>query len=211
MLHIADIDMGNQKSGTPLLQMMVYAYIKQREENLPTPKIKVSIIKLFIDNGAVLSRVLMAPDFNKYTALQLAISFNHLDVVKVFIEAGADPILCGDGVISPVLVEYTLFGTHNFVRWLLNDHLTQSQMPAFINRLLQSGVLFGNAMKHIIMEVYGKSPAHAFLLCGHRQTIQCLVQRKPELLEECDPFGRTALHLAAEEGDVHSVKILLDW
>ena len=206
-----DFDMGSMDTGSPLIQMMIYAYIKQTEEGLPSPEIDVSIVKFFTDNGTVLSRVLMAPDYDKSTALELAISFQRFDIVQVLIEAGADPILCGDGVVSPLLVEYTIFGTFNFIRWLLNNHLNEAKIPAFIDRLLETGVLFRDDMKHTLMEVYGRNPAHAFLLCGHEQTIKYLIQKKPELLGECDPFERTALHLAAEEGDLDSVKILLNW
>ncbi|CAI8015846.1 Transient receptor potential cation channel subfamily A member 1 homolog [Geodia barretti] len=206
----ADFDMGNMESGSPLIQMMIYAYIKQTEEGLSSPQIDVSIVKFFTDHGTVLSRVLMAPEYDKSTALELAISFQQLDIVQVLIEAGADPILCGDGVVSPLLVEYTLFGTFSFIRWLLENHLGQSKIPGFIDRLLETGVLFRDNMKNTVMEVYGRSPAHAFLLCRHKEAIDYLVQRRRELLEECDPFGRTALHLAAEEGDLESVRILLD-
>ena len=208
---IADFDMGNTESGSPLIQMMIYAYIKQTEEGLSSPQIDVSIIKFFTDHGTVLSRVLMAPEYDKSTALELAISFERLDIVQVLIEAGADPILCGDGVVSPLLVEYTLSGTFNFIRWLLENHLGQSKIPGFIDRLLETGVLFRDDMKRTVMEVYGRSPAHALLLCRHKQFVDYLVQRRRELLGECDPFGRTALHLAAEEGDLDSVRILLGW
>ena len=37
------------------------------------------------------------------------------------------------------------------------------------------------------------------------------MEKRVEPVEERDPFGRTALHLAAEEGDTESVSILLDW
>jgi hypothetical protein len=154
----ADFDMGNMESGSPLIQMMIYAYIKQTEEGLSSPQIDVSIVKFFTDHGTVLSRVLMAPEYDKSTALELAISFQQLNIVQVLIEAGADPILCGDGVVSPLLVEYTLFGTFSFIRWLLENHLGQSKIPGFIDRLLETGVLFRDNMKHTVMEVYGRSP-----------------------------------------------------
>ena len=207
---ITDIDMGNMESGSPLIQMMVYADIKQKEGKIPYPKVDASIVNFFVMNGTVLSRVLMAPDYDKSTVLELAIAFQRFDIVQVLAKAGVDLILCGDGVLSPLLVEYTLNGTHNLIKWLFNTHLSQSHIPAFIDRLLETGVLFRDNMKHTVMEVYGRNPAHAFLLCCHKQAIQYMVEKKPGLLGECDPFGKTALHLAAEEGDLDSVKILLN-
>ena len=56
----------------------------------------------------------------------------------------------------------------------------------------------------------GRNVTHAILLSGHEETISCLLNKKPELLNECDPFKRTALHIAADEGDLQSVKILLN-
>ena len=46
----ADMDMGNRRSGSPLLQMMAYANIKQEQESLPSPKLNVSAVKFFVDN-----------------------------------------------------------------------------------------------------------------------------------------------------------------
>ena len=203
-----DIDMGNTETGSPLIQMMLYASIKQTEESLPRPNIEVSIVKWFVDNGTVLSRVLRANDYDNSTALEFAITFQRLDIVQVLIEAGADPILCGDGVFSPLVIEYSISGTNNFVRWLLDN---KSNIPAFIDRVLETGVLFRPEMKDYVLQTYGRSPVHAFLLSRHEETIQYLVQQKPELLEETDASERTALHVAAEEGDLESIKILLEW
>lgn len=211
MYILTDIDMGNTETGSPLIQMMLYASIKQTEEGLPSPSIEVSIVKLFVDNGIVLSRVLRANDYDNSTALEFAINFQRLDIVQVLTEAGADPILCGDGVFSPLLVEYSISGTNNFVRWLLNKCLNKSNIPAFIDRILKTGVLVRPEMKDYVLQTYGRSPVHAFLLSCHEQTIQYLVQKKPELLEETDASKHTALHVAAEEGDLESVKILLEW
>ena len=198
--------MGNEKSGSPLLQMMAYARIRRKQDNLSSPRIDVSMLELFIEKGAVLSRVLTAGSCNMSTALEMAISLQRFDIVKLLIDAGVDPILCGDGEISPLLFEYNLFGTHNFIRWLLNEHLRQHQIPAFVDHLLSTGVIFRN-----LEASFKGCPVHALLLCGHKETIHDLVQKKPELLEKCDSFGRTALHVAAEEGDLISVKILLEW
>ena len=220
--YYTDIDMGNRESGNPLLQMMVYAF-NLDEAN---PNIDAEIVQFFVDEHTELSRVLMAPDWNQSTAFELAVFFQRLDLVEVLIKAGVDPILCGDGSMSPLLLEYANFGTHQVLRWLLNHHYsTPLQRSDFIDRLISTGVLFRRSVRNTFSGTYGKNPVHALLLCGHGEFISELVQKRPhqveqrrqlveervEPVEERDPFGRTALHLAAEEGDSESVSILLDW
>ena len=214
-MYNIDIDMGNPESGTPLIQMMAYAQFKKDEDNLSSPKIDASIVELFIKKGAVLSRVFTSPlDTMKYgcsnsTALELSISLQRFDIIEVLIKKGTDPILGGDGIASPLLHEYILFGTHNFVQWLFSNHLEESRIEGFIDRVLETRVLFRDMENDGSLE--SKSPTHALLLCGHKKAINYLLQRKPELLHERDSFKRTALHIAAAEGDLESVKFLLNW
>ena len=191
--------------------MMAYAQIKKSEEGEKEAKINESIVKLFIKKGAQLSRVMRARGCNNATALVFAIIHQHLVIIKLLIDKRVDPILCGDGDISPLLTEYAHLSSHKFIQWLLNERIPQSEIPSFINRILETQVLIRDTTKRRMNCKFYKAPAHAFLLCGHKQFIECLVEKKPELVKEVDPFGRTALHLAAEEGNLHSVKILLGW
>ena len=164
--------MGTPRTGTPLLQMLVYAYHEQERNNLPKIPVHIDVVRFFLDNGAILSRILYAGDYNKSTALELGIIYQRFDICHLLVERGANPFLCGDGVVSPLLVEYACFGTHGFLQRLLDDYLTHSEIPAtdFVSHLLETGVLFRNDMKNTLMEVYGRNPAHAFLLCYSKPT-----------------------------------------
>ena len=211
-LH-SDVDMGDPFSGIPLLQMMVYAHIKQKQHKLQRIEINIDVVEYFIkgeDRKAVLRRVIACGDYDKPTALAMAISFQRFDIAEMFVKAGADPILGGDGTTSPVFIEYVQFGTKKFVKWLLEDFLSD-QIQAFVDRLIDTGVMFREEMRHIVTKTYGKNAAHTFLLSGHKKVIRRLVDKRPDLLKEADYFGRMALHLAARDGDTSSVTILLDW
>ena len=206
-----DIDMGNTECGSPLLQLIAYAQIKKLEEGEKEAKIDKSIVELFIKKGAQLSRVIRARGCNNSTALVFAINHQRLDIIQLLIDNGVDPILCGDGDVSSLFTEYAHLSSHKFIQWLLNERIPESEIQSFINRILETQVLIRDTTKRRMNCKFYKAPAHAFLLCGHKLFIECLVEKKPELVKEVDPFGRTALHLAAEEGDLDSVKILLSW
>ena len=195
--------MGNKNSGTPLLQMLVYCVIKHKSDKLDT-----NIVQFFIDKGAVMSRVLTAGSYKNSTALELAINLRRVDVAKMLIKAGADPILCGYPDGSPIFIEYASFGSHKFIQWLLGEYFAHN-IPAFIDRLFDEKV-FSNHETYRFAFNLGRNVAHAFLLSGHREAIHCLLNKKPDLLTSCDPFNKSALHLAAEKGDCDSVSILLE-
>ena len=185
--------------------MMIYAW----SEDNSSPNIDAEIVSFFIKNKVVLSRVICAPKYFNSSALELAIVFRRIDdIAKILIEEGnVDPLLCGDGIVSPVLWEYALFGTINFLKLILNNYRNETQLTG--NRVLDTGILFGGPLECKFERVYGKNTVHAFLLSAHQEIITELLGARPDLLEKKDPFGRTALHLAAEEGDLESVKVLL--
>ena len=198
--------MGDKTSGTPLLQMIMYAKLKEKEKELDA-----KAVEFFIKRKANLGRVLTCGSYGNTTALEMAISFQCIDIAKMLVEKGADPILCGDGIISPVFFEYGYLGTNVFIQWLLKEYQSPGEIPAFIDRFLGSNVLYREGMRHTITTVYGRNPAHTFLLSGNKEAITYLVKKNRDILKECDLFERTALHVAAEEDDSTSVKILLDW
>ena len=204
---ITDVDMGDKTSGTPLLQMIMYAKLKEKEKELDT-----KAVEFFIESEANdLGRVLTCGSYHNSTALEMAISFQRIDIAKMLVEKGADPILGGNGIISPVFLEYGYLGTNMFIQCLLEEYQSQGDIPAFIDRFLGSTVLHRKEMRHTITTVFGRNPAHTFLLSGNEEAITYLVEKNRDILKECDLFKRTALHLAARDGDATSVKILLDW
>ena len=195
--------MGNEQSGTPLLQMLVYCLFQQKPD-----KLDISIVQHFIKKGAVLSRVLTAGRYENSSAIEFSISLCRFDVTKMLVKAGVDPILGGDPTMGPIFMEYIFYGSHNFIKWFLGEHLTHKKIPAFINRLLNENV-FSNYETYRYAFNLGRNVAHAFLLSGHKKAIHCLLDKKPDLLMRCDPFKKSALHLAAEKGDCETVRILL--
>ena len=195
--------MGSPHSGTPLLQMLTYCQIQQKPDQLD-----ISIVQYFIENRAVLSRVLTAGICENSTALEMSINLSRFDVAQILVTAGVDPILGGEPNMRPIFLEYAQFGSHNFIKWLLGEHLTH-KIPAFVERLLNEKV-FSNRETNHFASILGRNVAHAFLLSSHEETIHCLLKKKPDLLVEYDPLKKSALHLAAENGDRDSVRILLE-
>ena len=180
--------------------------------------INIDVVKCFISKGAKLSRVISAGLSFNSSILTLAISFHNFEIAKVVVEERLDPVLGGDGEICPVFLEYYLFGSHMFLKWLLETHYSDG-FKTFVDHILDENALFEDAQKYSF-EVMGKNAVHAFLLCGHEEAIDYLVkenkkrhqqnaEENPDILKEVDEFQKTALHLAAEEGDIDSVKILL--
>lgn len=110
-------------------------------------------------------------------------------------------------------MEHAYYGTNTFLRWYLCEYLEQTHIQNFVQHLVKSGVLRRKRVKKLFLSNYGKNPMHAILLCGHRKTITILKAKPefPDLLNEHDSHKRTALHIAAINGDMVSVRILTKW
>ena len=204
--------MGDDESGTPLIQMMAY-FVIQKYKNKPE-QLDISIVEHFIEKGAVLSRVLTAGICENSTAFELSFFLHRVDVAKVLVKKGVDPILCGDPYSKPIFTEYIEFGSLEFIKWLLFDHLeNKEKIHQFVDRLFDPKDVFIITNRNVALR-RGKNVAHAFLLSGHKEAISYMLSKKPDtdtdLMKECDSFNKTALHLAAERGDHESVHILLE-
>ena len=176
------------------------------------------MLSCFIKRGAQLNRVISAGLSFNCSVLTLAISFHLFDIAKLVIKNGLDPIWGGDGEVCPVFLEYYVFGTHNLLKWLLKEHY-KDNFKVFVHRLLDEDAFYKEEQVHSF-KVLGKNATHAFLMCGHEEATDCLVEENkrrqqsqpdsnPDILKEVDEFQKTALHLAAEHGDIVSVKVLL--
>lgn len=198
--------MGNECCGTPLLQMMVYAINLEGGDQL-----NVNIVQFFIEKGEFLSRVLTVGKCNNSSALEMSINLQRLDIAQLLIEAGVDPIYGGDPDWKPIFLEYSQFGTNEFIKWLLDYYQERNQMSTFIDRLL-NGDVFSSPATQYFFSTFGRNIVHTFLLSGHEGAVNNLLNREStaHFLGECDPFGKTALHIAAEKGHIVNVKILLE-
>ena len=206
ILLFIGIDLGNECCGTPLLQMMIYAINLKDGDQL-----SIDIVQYFIEKGEFLSRVVTAGKCKNSSALEMSINLQRLDITQLLIEAGVDPIYGGDPDWKPIFLEYSQFGTNEFIKWLLDYYHKKNEMSAFIDRLL-NGDVFSNPVTHKYFSALGRNIVHTFLLCGDKGAVSDLLSREStaHFLTECDPFGKTALHIAAEKGDIVNVEILLE-
>lgn len=151
-------------------------------------------------------------DLHSCVPLKLAVLNNRIDVAKMMVTSGADPIEVPDpdsfGGVTPIIDEYSHFGTNRYLKWLLNEHLNPNEVESFIQKLLDISVHKpdGDLMVSIMY-------AHALLTCGHEKMAKTLLEHPNHggvsLLNEKDAAGFTALQVAANHGDMEPFKVLL--
>ena len=213
----AGIDSGCDTCGAPLFQMMLHCHAQNHQL-----KLDVKMVHLFIDKGTPLNKIIknvfedVESESYSWSALDLLLTMNNIDLAKVLVEEGKiDPITggCPRGEkfnVVPMFQEYCFHGTNEFISWVCNDHLPQHMRNEFTDRVL-SCIESMKSHKHFEKWVFQRrTPAHAMLTCGHRETIELMVDKNRALLIDENSTGKTALHVAAEEGDIHSMKVLLD-
>lgn len=177
--------------------------------------ISLEIVKLLI-YPAILNRIVyydipVNEQGNPWIAspLSFAILLQRIDIAALLTEHGADPLMyLGDG-IPTCMVEYLHFGTNEYFTWLFQQHLVMSEIAKFINQLLPKK---NDILSEYCVEMfndYYKHPIHAILTCGNEDVIRYFLAGDMTLLTKTDPNGRTALQIAAGQGDVVSVKLLL--
>lgn len=204
--------------GSPLSQVLVYS------QHLDCPnKVESSILERLLQGA--LSDDLNVNIMHSFAVgsgqmvcicspLELAILIQRLDVVKLMVKAGANPILADSdpsdaaGVIH-LFSEYYEFGTNHYISWLLQEYLLCHEIPNFIEKVFEVNIFNEDAME-MFTEV-GRHPAHALLTCGHEEMVRKLLQvHGDNMLTITDAHGKTALQIAAGQGDLESVKILLN-
>ena len=210
------LHVNNVLTGTPLTQLFVHNMLQGCNET-----ISVEIVKPLIST-AMLNIIVYydipLPDFDVSgqttpwvaSPLSFAILLQRFDIAAVLTERGADPLLdLGDGTLT-CMVEYLHFGTNKFFSWLFQDHLLTNEITQFVEHLLPAmGDILGEECVKMFNDYY-KHPAHAILTCGNEEVVKSFVYNDMSLLSEKDPNGKTALQIAAGQGDVTSVKLLLN-
>lgn len=149
--------------------------------------------------------------------IELAIQLQRTDIAKQLVEAGANPICINNPPqILPLFREFYEFGTNHFFSWLLHEYEQHSDTSKFIDTVLEKEtIIFGEYAKKIFKEKAGRHHVHALLTCGHTEMIKKFVDRFKTTdgqvtLRVTDSAGRTALQIAATNGDLESFTTLLE-
>ena len=150
--------------------------------------------------------------------VELAIQLQRTDVAKQFVRAGANPICANKEIIDqilPLLLEFFEFGTNHYMSWLLHEHLHPQEISEFIKRVLEKEpMIFSDYAKKEFRKEAGRHHVHALLTCGHKEMIKKFIECIPksdgeDMLRVKDSAGRTALQIAAANGDLESTDTLL--
>ena len=154
-----------------------------------------------------------------YGMLDLPLSMKRIDCGKLLVEKGVDLISGGSPegeelYVVPMFQEYRDYGTNEFIRWAFKEYLPQHP-EIDLKRIIQSIINMKEQDENsCFWQSVQRTPAHAILTSHHEETIKCLIQCAKDdfgldLLAEQSCTGKTALHIAAENGDVESVHVLL--
>ena len=209
-----------EHTGTPICQLMVHCIVRSPEELNDTK------LSYFTDNGGNLNGKMLVHHVGlakesaiKYGMLDLPLSVKKIECAQWLVEKGVDLISggnidCEEYAIVPMFQEYRDHGTNKFICWAFNKYIPQHR-----------GIDLKRIIKCIIKmkekdddfkwwASVQRAPAHAILTSQHKETIEHLVEIANDefglnLLEEKSCTDKTALHVAAENGDVKSVHILL--
>lgn len=141
----------------------------------------------------------------------------NLDLTKKLVRHHANPIgLCESG-LSALLYEYCLFGTNNYLKWLLREHYKDSNRRSKFIKELTAIPLFNESARNYFEKYSTYHPAHALLTCGDWEVALSLLTDKIKfdgegfgLLQVTDRAKRTALDVAVKNGDLQSVELLLE-
>ena len=216
MVTILGLHTDNVLTGTPLTQLFVYSMLHGCHDI-----ISCEVVKILVSPATLTSIVYYDIPVNKFdlsgeatsfwvaSPLSFAILLQRFDVAALLTEQGADPLLdLGDGTPT-CMVEYLHFGTNEFFSWLFQEHLLIDKIAKFVEQLLPE---LPNILSEECIQMfndYYKHPAHALLTCRNEEVIKTVLEDDIALLSVKDPNGKTALQIAAGQGDVLSIKLLL--
>ncbi|QHN71186.1 hypothetical protein [Mollivirus kamchatka] len=165
------------------------------------------------------------------TCLCVAIEMDYFKTARVLVEAGADPVRCG-AAASPVCMaaDRTPVVCHIFLRWLLehiqrtgrqHDAIAVLDGPPSVlcdicrgeddsNTGSSLGLLLGYGLDPNAKDHNGLAPLHYVVQKGHVEFAQILFDRGADVNQVTSSRShRTALHIAARQGDEAMVAFLL--
>ena len=218
-----------EHTGTPICQLLVHWHDKGGEKL--SDKDFDTVLKHFKDKGAKLDGKMVVHHAGldtkdskiKFGMLDLPLSMKRIDCAKTLVEIGVDLISggspeCASIAIVPMFQEYRDHGTNKFICWAFNEYIpSHPELNIDLKRIIRSIINMKKRDEDPMFRWWPtvqRTPAHAILTSHHEETIKRLVQLSNQefnlnLLEEQTCTGKTALHVAAENGDVESVRILL--
>ena len=209
-----------EHTGTPICQLMVHCLVHNPEELNDTK------LSYFTANRGTLNGMILVHHVGldakesdiKYGMLDLPLSMKKIDCAKWLVGKGVDLISGGSSdcekfAIVPMFQEYRDYGTNEFICWAFKEYIPQHP-GIHIEKIIECIIYMKKRDKGIKWwPSVQRAPAHAILTSQHEETIKRLVEIAKDkglnLLEEKSCTGKTALHVAAENGDVESVHILL--
>ena len=209
---IADIQMGNQLSGTPLAQALVHCVHHNCPEILD-----IEIVQQLIDPSTINVIYYYHIPANPAagvpwvcTQLEFALLLQRMDIVESLLNNGADLFVKPIYNAPSILFEYFEFGTSNLLSWLLDQYLHLDEIPNFIEKVIEADIL-QSSIVNIFTEWVHRHPAHAVLTCGNEEIAKKLLHHYStvNLLAVKEPTGRTALQVATDQGNLQAVKVIV--
>ena len=220
-------------TGSPLTQMMIYCLHQGNVQQVDDKMVKylIDIIpeeKLWeqiegtcrcnFDNNVIYHFPDKHQLWEACTPIELAIQIQQINIAKQLVQAGANPICTteDEDQIIPLFLEFYEFGTNHYMSWLLHEHLSQDEVPGFIEKVLEKkAMIFSDYAKKEFKDEAGRHHVHGALTCGHEAMIRKFIECFPttndgqHMLKVKDSSDRTALQVAAANGDLESVNTLL--
>ena len=209
-----------EHTGTPICQLMVHCLVHDPE------KLNDTRLSYFTDNEGKLDGKILVHHVGdaketdiKYGMLDLPLSMKKIDCAKWLVVKGVDLISGGSSdcerfPVVPMFQEYRDHGTNEFIHWAFSEYIYK-HAGVDLKRIVKCIKKMKEKDKDFKWwPSVQRAPAHAILTSQNEKTIKHLVEIamdefKLNLLEEESCTGKTALHVAAENGDVESVHILL--
>ena len=219
--------------GSPLTQMLVYSLhhgchqmidtkmVRFLVNSIPKEKRELNGSSNFDNNVANYVPASTRKDIKgtMCSPIELAIQLQRTDIAKQLVQAGADPICANKELLDqvlPLFLEFYEFGTNRYFSWLLHEHILHDKVSTFIERVLErEAIIFGDYAKQTFEKGSGRHHIHAALTCGHAEMISKFIDRfstidGEDTLRVKDLAGRTALQIAAANGDLESFTTLLE-
>jgi len=174
----------------------------------------IEIVKILLSRGVDVDLA----SKKKETPLLFAINNNHLNMVKLLVESGADVNYISNG--SPLLTYACSQGKTQIASYLLEKKADPSKKDKHQNTALHLASCEGNyhelvelLLKNLnnVNEKNGRGKSALYLACdapSNDKTVDILIAYGAEV-NAISPKGATALHVAAHRGSSSLVRLLL--